>query len=115
MDSILNSIKKLLGIDPTYTVYDTDIIIHINSVLNILTQLGVGPSSGFIIENANTTWSEFIGSFPDLELIRTFTYMKVKLIFDPPTSSAAVDSMNNILKELEWRIYITAERLNRSN
>ena len=109
MDSILTSIKKLLGIEENYTHFDTDIIMHINSVLSILTQLGVGPSNGYSIKDANAVWDEFISDSKKLELVKTYVYLKVRLMFDPPSSSSAIDSMKHLISELEFRITIAAE------
>lgn len=103
MDSILLSIKKLLGIEEQYKHFDTDIIMHINTVLGILTQLGVGPSTGYSISDETNTWDEFIeGS--NLEMIKTYVYLKVKLMFDPPLSSVTTDAIKTNISELEWRI-----------
>lgn len=109
MDSILNSIKKLLGITADYTHFDEDLIIHINSVLMILTQMGVGPANGYIISNSFATWNEFIPSNQNIEAVRTYVFLKVKLIFDPPQSSAAIDAINRSISELEWRLNVEAE------
>lgn len=110
MDSILTTIKKLLGIMEDYEHFDTDIIIHINTVLSTLRQLGVGPKKGFRIEGKETTWGEFVDS-DDLrfEDVKTFIYLKVKLIFDPPAASSAIEAMNRAISELEWRLNATAE------
>lgn len=110
MESILTSIKKLLGIMDDYEHFDTDIIIHINTVLSTLRQLGVGPKEGYRIKDKSSTWSEFIDS-EDLrfEDVKTFIYLKVKLIFDPPTASSAIEAMNRAISELEWRLNATAE------
>lgn len=110
MNSILTSIKKLLGIDESYEHFDTDIIIHINSVLAILTQLGVGPSTGFSITGKTETWSDFIGSnSANLENVKSYVYMKVRLMFDPPSTAALIDSMNRLINELEWRLNVAVE------
>lgn len=107
MDSILTSIKKLLGIQEDYTHFDTDIIIHVNSALMILNQLGVGPLGGFSIVDSSTTWDEFIPEDDkNFEAAKTYVYMKVKLIFDPPSSSAVIESMNRIISEIEWRLTV---------
>ena len=110
-DSILNTVKKMLGITEEYTHFDTDIIIHINSVFSILTQLGVGPEEGFTITDESTTWSDFI---PDdsqhlLEMVRTYMFMKVKSMFDPPTSSSVADSYNKLISEMEWRLNVAVD------
>lgn len=109
MDSILTSIKKLLGIAEDYTNFDTDIIIHINSVFSILTQLGVGPSEGFSISDANDIWSDFINDSTKIELVKTYIYLKVRLIFDPPQSSSVIDAMNRTISELEWRLNVAVD------
>lgn len=109
MESILTSIKKTLGIDESYKQFDADIIMHINSVLSILTQLGVGPPEGFSIENVLDTWNDFIPENYNLENIKTYVYLKVKLLFDPPLSSAVIDSMNRLISEFEWRINVQVD------
>ena len=109
MDSILTSIKKLLGIAEDYEHFDQDLIIHINSVLSVLTQLGVGPSEGFSIEDENATWNDFIPEDKQLSSIRSYVYMKVKLLFDPPLSSSVMESMNRMISEFEWRLNVAAE------
>lgn len=107
--SILDSIKKLLGIPYEATEFDTDILIHINSVFSILTQLGVGPSSGFSIEDSSAEWSDFIGDDARLSDVKSFVYLKTRLLFDPPASSAAMDAMNRMASELEWRINVSVD------
>ena len=110
MDSILTSIKKLLGIAQECTDFDMDLIIHINSVLMILTQLGVGPEKGFTIEDSRDLWEDFLEyDLSKLEAVRTFVYLKVRLIFDPPSNSAVIESINRTISELEWRLNVAAE------
>ena len=109
MESILTSIKKLLGISEEYTHFDTDLTMHINSVLSILTQIGVGPSEGFSIKDKNDVWEDFITEDSKLELVKSYTYMKVKILFDPPLISAVIESMNRMISELEWRIQVAAD------
>lgn len=108
-DSILNSIKKLLGIDSNYTVFDTDIIIHINSVFSTLNQLGVGPKNGFKIVDEKNTWNEFLEDENKLELVKTYVYQKVKLIFDPPTTSFGIDAITKMTQEAEWRLNVMVD------
>lgn len=103
MESILTSIKKLLGISEEYTHFDQDIIMHINSALFTLTQLGVGPSAGFSIDDAKNVWDDFV-DVSRIEAVKTYVYLNVRLVFDPPTSSTVIDAMNRRLKELEWRL-----------
>ena len=105
-DSILTSIKKLLGITEEYTNFDTDIIIHINSVFMILNQLGVGPSKCFRIEDKYATWDEYITEDDDLDAVKTYMYLKVKLLFDPPLSSSVLEANKQLINELEWRLNV---------
>ena len=109
MESILTSIKKLLGITEDYDQFDPDIIMHINSVFMVLTQLGVGPSEGFSIEDDASIWSDFIQDADKIEAVKSYIYLKVKLLFDPPLSSAVIDSTNRLISELEWRLNVAAE------
>lgn len=108
MESILTSIKKLLGIAEEYTHFDTDLIIHINSAFGVLNQLGVGPENGFTITGQYELWNEFLSNDATLELVKTYTYLKVKQMFDPPTSSAVAESVKRQIEEFEWRISVTA-------
>lgn len=114
MDSILTSIKKMLGIAEEYTPFDIDIILHINSVFMILNQLGVGPAAGFRIEDDSATWSDFTEDKLDVEAVKSYIYLKVRLLFDPPSSSAAMESINRLISEFEWRLNVAAE-LNKTN
>lgn len=110
MDSILTSIKKLLGIMEEYDHFDPDIIVHINMALSTLTQLGVGPEAGFMIEDDSATWSDFIPSDNKrLEFVKTYVYLKVRVVFDPPQSSSVLESINRTISELEWRLNVAAE------
>ncbi len=109
MESILTSIKKLLGIAEDDTSFDPDIIMHINSVFMVLRQLGVGPPEGFAIEGEDAVWSDFVSGNALIESIKTYMYMKVRLIFDPPTSTAMIDSMKRLTDEFEWRLNVAAE------
>lgn len=109
MDSILTSIKKLLGIDPMCDHFDPEIIMHINSVFSILNQLGVGPPEGFMITSNAENWSDFLSNNQTIESVKSYTYLKVKLIFDPPQSSSAIESINRLISELEWRIQVAAD------
>ena len=113
MESILTAIKKLLGIAEEYNHFDQDIIIHINSVFSVLTQLGVGPANGFSITDKDATWNDFINDNHCLEMVKSYMHLKVKLLFDPPLSSAVLESINHMLSELEWRINVAAESENK--
>lgn len=108
-NSILNSVKKVLGIEPDYTAFDLDIAMHINSVFMILNQLGVGPKTPLVIEDAETTWDEFDNGRIDIASVRIYVYLRVRLLFDPPTSSFVLSAIENQYKELEWRLNIQVE------
>lgn len=108
-ESILTSIKKLLGIAKDYDHFDTDIIMHINSVLGALTQIGVGPKTGFSISDETAIWTDFIEMNPLLEMVKSYVYLKVRLLFDPPQSSSVAEAMKNNAAELEWRISVTVD------
>ena len=107
--SILTSIKKLLGIAEDYTEFDEDIITHINSVFLNLTQLGVGPEEGFMIEDDTAVWEDFINDTIQLQAVKTYVYLKVKLLFDPPLSSSVTESINRMIAELEWRLNVVVD------
>jgi hypothetical protein len=110
MESILTSIKKLLGIAEEYTHFDNDIIMHINSVFMTLTQLGVGPSEGFYIEDKHDEWTDFIDEPAKLQAVKTYVYLKVKLVFDPSSvGSSTLASYERQIQELEWRLNVAAE------
>ena len=104
IDSILTSIKKMLGIEEEYTHFDADIIMHINSIFVVLTQMGVGPSEGFSIFDSSSTWDEFVSDVGVSNLVKAYMSLKVRLLFDPPMSSSAMESMNRIATEFEWRL-----------
>lgn len=108
MESILTSIKKLLGIMSDYTNFDDDIIIHINTAFAMLNQLGVGPEGGFMIVDANSRWEDYTTE-KNLNMVKTYIYLKVRLLFDPPTSSALIESINRTLSEIEWRIFLEGD------
>jgi hypothetical protein len=109
MESILTSIKKLLGIDEEYTHFDSDLIMHINTTFMILSQLGVGKASGFSIVDDSATWSDYLQNNQKLESIKTYIYLKVKLIFDPPISTAVIEAINRQITELEWRLNVEVD------
>lgn len=112
MESILTSIKKLLGIEEECEHFDSEIIPHINTVLDDLTQLGVGPSEGYAIEDKTSTWMDFLSkgnSDQNMERVKTYTHLRVKLLFDPPDSSAHISVIERQIEKLEWRINVAAE------
>ena len=109
-DSILLSIKKMLGLAEDYQIFDTDIVIHINSSIAILTQLGVGPGKGFRVVDETETWEDFLAEDIDLVAeVKDYIFLKVKMIFDPPSSSAVIDSMQRMINEYEWRLNVTVD------
>lgn len=107
MDSILDSIKKLLGIQPEYTSFDEDIIIAINTSFATLNQLGVGPEGGYMIEDNTQTWNDYITT-TNLNMVKTYIYLKSRLLFDPPTGGV-LDAIKNQLAELEFRLYVEVD------
>jgi hypothetical protein len=109
-DSILSSTKKTLGVSASYTVFDQDIIMHINSVFAILNQLGLGPDEGFSIVDENDVWSDF-ESDARLNTIKSYVYLRVRLMFDPPTTSFLLAAIQEQIKELEWRLNVYREVL----
>ena len=109
MESILTSIKKLLGISAEYEHFDQDLVMHINSVFMTLTQLGVGPEEGFSISDEDAIWSDFLKDKKLLEAVKSYMYLKVRLLFDPPASSTVMESMNRMANEFEWRLYIAVD------
>lgn len=109
MDSILDEIKTLLGIDEKDLNFDRELIMHINSVLMVLAQLGVGPVTGFKIVGDTETWDSFLDDREDLEIIKSYVYLKVRLLFDPPQNSFLVESINKQIEEFEWRIQLQVE------
>jgi hypothetical protein len=113
VESILNTIKKLLGIDSEDDSFDVDVMAIINSTIPALSQMGIGPANGFIVTSADNTWNEYIGnSTINLEGVKTYLYLKTKLIFDPPTNSTVIDAFNKNLNELEWRMMLAVETNN---
>lgn len=108
-ESILLSIKKLLGLDGDYQAFDEDVVVHINTALSILRQLGIGPKNGFKITGSNETWGDFLGDSDKLEMAKTFVYTRVKPIFDPPSNSFVLSALKEESTELAWRLNIAAE------
>ena len=114
-DSILNSTKKVLGIAEDYTEFDLDIVLHINSVFSTLRQLGIGPAEGFMIEDDDITWDSLLRGDKRFNAIKTYVYLRVRLLFDPPISSFAVTAMQEQIKELEWRLNVDREYIIRGS
>lgn len=108
-ESILNSTKKILGMTEDYKAFDPDVTLYINAVFSTLQQLGIGPQGGYQISGADEIWVDFLGGDPRLNSVKTYVYLRVRLLFDPPTSSFALTSMQEQVKELEWRLTVTRE------
>ena len=108
-DSILKSTKKILGLADDYTVFDLDVITHINAAFSILDQLGVGPLGGFFIEDESAEWGDYIAPSNQLNLIKTYVFLKVRMLFDPPGTSFLITAMTDQIKEYEWRLNVFRE------
>lgn len=111
MDSILETIKKLLGIEEDYTQFDPDIILNINSALMSLNQIGIGPVDGYgmFITGNDDTWTDLLGDRKDLESVKIYIYLKTRLVFDPPQSGFLLDAITKQLTEIEWRLNVQVE------
>lgn len=109
MSSILGMTKKALDVPEDLEVFDGQIIMHINTVLSTLNQLGIGPDPGFEIEDYTATWDLFLGTDPRLNMVKSYMYLRVRLLFDPPATSFAISAMENQKTELEWRINVARE------
>jgi hypothetical protein len=110
-DSILDSTKKALNLASDYTAFDQDIILHINSVFSTLNQLGIGPAAGFMISDKVPVWADFLEGDLRLNNVKTYMYLRVRLLFDPPTLGYVIDAMKDQIKELEWRINVHHESI----
>lgn len=108
MDSILSSVKKAMGVTEEYTAFDADMIMHINTVLSILHQIGIGPDEGFQIDGYGQKWEDLFGNDPRLNFIKSYVYLKVRTLFDPPTGTV-LESTNRLISELEWRINVAID------
>lgn len=108
-NSILDSVKKVLGMDASYTVFDLDVTMHINSVFSILNDLGIGPDAGFMIEDNTALWDTFLLGDPRINKVKSYVFLRVKLLFDPPTTSFHIDAMKEQIREFEWRLNVNRE------
>lgn len=108
-NSILLTIKQMLGIPSEYSVFDEELIVYINTVIAALRQLGVGPENGFAITGENDSWEDYIGDTSMYENVKSYIYLKVRMMFDPPSSSFVLEAFKNQAAEIEWRIYIQAD------
>lgn len=107
MESILNSVKAFVGISDEETHFDPELIVHINSVFSTLRQMGVGPEQTFSINDENEIWNDFVDD-DDFNEVKTYVQLRVKMIFDPPSSSSVIDAFERQIKELEWRLTVSA-------
>lgn len=107
--SILETIKKLIGIDKDYGVFDIDLVVAINSSFTILNQLGVGPFKSFSISGPSETWSDFFGEDESIDLAKSYIYLRARLLFDPPETGVLHEAIERQIKEFEWRLMIQAE------
>lgn len=108
-DSILHDVKQMVGQEWDDTSYDLDIMTHINSVFFTLNQLGIGPSGGFMITDAATTWDAYLGAAKNLNAVKSYIYIRVRLLFDPPTNSFLVTNLQEQANQLEWRLMIEVD------
>jgi hypothetical protein len=109
IDSILTSTKKILGLGEDYTAFDEDIITHINSTFSIVHQLGIGPEDGFMIMDESATWNDIDINQSQLNLLRTYVFLRVRMLFDPPTTSFLIEATNKQLQEYEYRLSYNRE------
>lgn len=110
MDSILNSVKKLLGITEEQEYFDADIIMYINSIFSTLNQIGVGPKDGFSITDENSKWDDFVQNTKNIENVKAYVFLKVRMLFDPPSSATVMECLKQQASELEWRLQVTCDR-----
>lgn len=116
MESIVNTTKKSLGIDPSDDSFDSDIILNINTIIFSLSQMGIGTSNGFIVTTIEDKWTDYLTDVTmNLEAVKTYIYLKTKLLFDPPTNSTVIENINATLKELEFRMMLAVETNNLEN
>lgn len=107
--SILKSIKKVVGVGADDPSFDVDILMHINSIFSTLTQVGIGPDAGFAIEDDTPTWSTFLGDDPRLNSVKSYISLRVRLLFDPPTTSYVLNAWKEQIQEFEWRLNVHRE------
>lgn len=107
--SILSDVKKTLGIEADYTAFDVDILMHINTVFSTLNQLGIGPEAGFMIEDATPTWDDLLDDDLRLNSVKSYIYLRVRLLFDPPATSYLIEAMRKQVEEFEWRLNVYRE------
>lgn len=110
IESILDTVKTILAIDPECEDFDEELLLHINSTFSVLTQLGVGPSGGFYVTGSSTKWTDFMEDLDKIQMVKTYVGLKVKMLFDPPSTSFAQESMKNMVSEYEWRLNIECDK-----
>lgn len=110
-NSILDTTKKILGLDSNYHAFDSDVIIHINATFSTLQQLGVGPDEGFEIEDSEVGWDDYPVDLVTLNLVKSFMYLKVRMLFDPPTTSYLLDAAQRQIDEFTWRLCAVKESI----
>ena len=110
-ETILKTVKTLLGLDDESDAFDDEIKLHINGVFLTLKQLNVGPTTGYFLSTGDETWEEFFGTDPVIELVKNYVYLKVRLVFDPPSSSFVLDAYTKQSTEMEFRILVEADKL----
>lgn len=104
MDSILNTVKQAVGLESDDTAFDVDILMYINGTFSTLNQLGIGPDEGFMIQDSEPVWSDYLGDDPQLNSVKTYVCLRVRMLFDPPGTSFVIEAMNKQIAELEWRL-----------
>lgn len=108
--SILDDVKKMLGLGQDYTAFDLDVMTHVNSILAVLNGLGIGPVAGFMIVDNTSTWETYLGpdavlpNDPKFNLVKSYMFLRVRMLFDPPATSMAIDAMTKMYEEFEWRL-----------
>lgn len=107
--SILNSVKKVCGLSASDDSFDEDIILHINSILSVLTQLGIGPEEGFMIEDESSAWENFLGDDKRFNSVKTYVHLRTRILFDPPSTSFVIEAMEKQIAEFEWRLSVQRE------
>ena len=110
-DSILETVKNLIGVASECADFDTNIMVHINSAIMTLRQIGIGPQNGFSVRDSSLTWIDYINDVNLYESVKDYIYLKVKIVFDPPTSSYVLEAMKEQIKELEWRLQTEKEEI----
>lgn len=108
-ESILNSVKRILGMTPEYTAFDEQVKMHINSVFQILFQLGVGPTTPFTISDGSEMWTDFTDDISSLSMIKSYVGLKVQQMFDPPQGGAVAEAAKRTIDELEWRLNVQVD------